>query len=791
MVRVAGFEAVNGELWMVNGARRARIQVKGIVQGVGFRPFVFRLAHELGLAGWVRNTPAGVVIEAEGPPTAVSVLLERLEREAPPLAVIGSIQREDLPLAGETGFAILASGCGESLAEIAPDGEVCPDCLRELFDPVNRRYRYPFINCTNCGPRYSIITGIPYDRLSTTMAHFPMCPACREEYENPSDRRFHAQPIACPECGPRWRLLDRQGNETAKGPLAEAISLLRAGRIVALKGIGGYHLAVDATNPEAVAELRLRKNRDEKPFALMAPDLPTLRRFAEVTGVEERFLVGPERPIVIVRKRDPIGPKEAGSGKREAERPIASLVAPGNGYFGVMLPYTPLHHLLLRENFGALVMTSGNLSDEPIAYRDREARERLADIADAFLVHDRDIHVRSDDSVIRVFQEGALFLRRSRGYVPRGIALPASQPSVLAVGAELKATCCLTREGRAFMSQHVGDLQNAATFDSYVEAVHHLQGILDIRPEVVAYDLHPDYLSTRFAEGLDGLKKVAVQHHHAHMASCMAENGLDGEAIGVIFDGTGFGSDGTIWGGEFLLGDYRDFRRVAHFRRTPLPGGDAAVREPWRMALSWLHQAFGADLFNLDLPLVRKVAEADRKIFLIMLERGINSPLTSSCGRLFDAVAALVGLRQQISYEGQAAIELEALAERGRAEDPYLFGIHEEGDARQLDFRPTIRAIVEGVMGLVPSADIARRFHTTVAAAAATICELIREVSGVDRVVLSGGSFQNRLLAEGVSDELARRGFRVFTHRLVPPNDGGLALGQAVIAGRGLSPKKE
>lgn len=743
------------------------------MQGVGFRPFVFRLAHELGLVGWVRNTPAGVVIEAEGSPEALTLLCERLEREAPPLAVIDFVHREDVPVVGEDGFVILASGVGENHAGIAPDGEVCPDCLRELFDPTNRRYRYPFINCTNCGPRYSIMTGIPYDRPFTTMVQFPMCPACRAEYENPSDRRFHAQPIACPECGPRLRLLDGAGCEMethGNAPLQGAVDLLRSGRILAVKGVGGYHLAVDATNPEAVAELRRRKNRDEKPFALMAPDLASVRCFAMLTDVEERFLEGPERPIVIVKKW-------------EAEIPIVPLVVPGNGYYGVMLPYTPLHHLLLRENFSALVMTSGNISDEPIAYRDRESRERLAGIADAFLAHDREIHVRSDDSVIRVFQGGPLFLRRSRGYVPRGIVLLASQPSVLAVGAELKATCCLTRGAHAFMSQHVGDLQNAATFDSFTETVRHLQTIMEIRPEIVAHDLHPDYLSTRFAEELGDVPKVAVQHHHAHMASCMAENGLDSETIGVIFDGTGLGLDGSIWGGEFLIGGYQGFQRVGHFRRATLPGGDAAVREPWRMALSWLHQALGGEVLDLDLPPVREVAVADRRLFLAMLERGINSPLTSSCGRLFDAVAALVGLRQRISYEGQAAIELEALAERGSADEPYPFGIDEEGDVRQLDFRPTIRAIGESVRGAVPPADIARRFHSTLAVATAAVCELIREASGVSRVVLSGGSFQNRLLAEGVCDELSKRGFSVFTHRLVPPNDGGLALGQAVIAG--------
>ncbi|HEY6838816.1 MAG TPA: carbamoyltransferase HypF, partial [Geobacteraceae bacterium] len=518
--------------------RRVRVEIEGIVQGVGFRPFVYRLAAERRLAGWVKNTPAGVVLEAEGEAAAVAGLLESLEREAPPLAVITGVHASDVPVVGESGFVIAPSEGGESGVEIAPDGDVCPDCLRELFDPADRRYRYPFINCTNCGPRYSIITGIPYDRPLTTMAGFAMCPACRVEYEDPGNRRFHAQPNACPACGPRLRLVDGAGRSIDGDPVAAAVGLLRAGKILAVKGVGGYHLAVDAGNDEAVVELRRRKERDEKPFALMAYDLAAIGRFALVDDMAARLLSGPERPIVLLKK---------GEGTA-----IAPAVAPANGWFGVMLPSSPLHHLLLRESFAALVMTSGNVSDEPIAYRDDEARERLARIADYFLDHDREIHTRCDDSVIRVFRGEPLFLRRSRGYVPRGVRLPAAQPSVLAVGAELKATICLTRGERGYLSQHIGDLKNAATLASLEESARHLQQVLDIRPAAVAHDLHPDYLSRGFAEALAGIPLVGVQHHHAHMASCMAEHGLDGEVIGVIFDGTGFGTDGTVWGGEFL-----------------------------------------------------------------------------------------------------------------------------------------------------------------------------------------------------------------------------------------------
>jgi hydrogenase maturation protein HypF len=718
----------------------------------------------------VRNTPAGVFLEVQGREEQLSAFLNDLREKTPPLAVITSLEFEEIPAVEEAAFTILKSGGGENSIQIAPDGDVCSDCLRELFDPTDRRFRYPFINCTNCGPRYTIINDVPYDRPYTTMAPFPLCPLCRSEYENPADRRFHAQPVACPVCGPRLELLAVRGEEVAGDPLESAICLLKEGKILAIKGLGGYHLAVDACNAEAVRELRARKKRDEKPFAIMSSDMSEVAGYALFDLMEQRLLEGPEKPIVLLRKRK--------------ENPIAPLVAPANGYFGVMLPATPLHHLLLHGTFRALVMTSGNLSDEPIAYRDEEARERLQGIADFYLMHDRGIHTRTDDSVIRVFQGNPIFLRRSRGYVPRAIALPSSQRSVLAVGAELKGTVCLTRADRAFLSQHIGDLQNDAVLRSLAETVDHLEHILSIRPEVVAHDMHPDYLSTVYAQSLTDLPLIPVQHHHAHLASCMAENRLEGETIGVIFDGTGYGTDGTIWGGEFLVGGYRSFRRWGHFQQVPMPGGDAAVREPFRMAFAYLHAAFGEGLYDLPLPFLAEIPAEHRKLFLSMVERRINSPLTSSCGRLFDAVASLVGLRNRVSYEGQAAIEFEALAEESDTSHMYPFALDEQGDVVTVDFSLMFRALVLDIADDRERAEIARGFHNTIAAAAASVCSSIRKKNGLDRVVLSGGVFQNKLLTEGILSLLTEQGFQVFLQRLAPPNDGGLALGQAIIAGR-------
>jgi hydrogenase maturation protein HypF len=758
---------------------RQRHTIRGIVQGVGFRPFVYRIAQQLGLTGWVRNTPAGVELEIQGSPDRLGSFATLLSTTLPPLAEISSHEQQDIAPVEEQEFVILSSSGGGTDIRIAPDSAICPDCLNELLDSSNRRYRYPFITCTNCGPRYSIITGVPYDRPATTMADFPLCPDCRAEYNNPRDRRFHAQPIACHACGPRVTLRNSQGEITAAGDAAihHTIALLKDGAIVAIKGIGGYHLAVDATNHAAVQRLHQRKKRDEKPFAVMAASLEIARSFASLNDREERLLCSPEAPIVIARKKD--------------DTPLAPLIAPGNGWLGLLLPYTPLHQLLFNSSpltpdphFTALVMTSGNISDEPVAYSDADALHQLADIADAFLCHDRPIHIRCDDSVLRVFQGKPLFYRRARGYTPKAITLPMSVPPLLAVGAELKNAVCLATAERAFLSQHIGDLKNQTTYSSFNHTIAHLSDILGITPELVACDLHPDYHSSRFAEEC-GLPVVQVQHHHAHLAACMAENGLTGEVVGIIFDGTGYGSDGTIWGGEFLIGGYETFRRAGHFRPLALPGGDAAVQQPWRMAMSYLYQALGTAAFDVNHPVARMLAGSEQQLFKKMLDRGINSPLTSSCGRLFDAVAALLNIRHIVSYDGQGAIELEALAEQEESAvaAPYRYELHHDDSAPfQLDFSATISDILADLARGISTARIALRFHHTVAAAAAAGALHACRSGAINRVVLSGGVFQNRLLSEMIYTALTEQGVEVFCHRLVPPNDGGIALGQAAIA---------
>ena len=742
---------------------RQQFTITGIVQGVGFRPFVYRLATELGLTGWVRNTPAGVELELQGWAEQLAEFDCRLQAELPPLAAISSLESCDLPASeSETDFVILASSDGRREPQIASDSALCADCLRELFDPADRRFRHPFITCTNCGPRWTIVTGIPYDRPLTTMAGFPFCPSCESEYRNPLDRRFHAQPIACPDCGPRLSLIPPHAD-----PLGQAVTLLQQGKIVAVKGLGGYHLAVDAGNNEAVARLRRRKERDEKPFAVMVPDLATARQLAELSVLEERLLAGPEAPVVVVR--------------RSSDSPVTMLVAPGSQWIGLMLAYTPLHQLLFADNgLKALVMTSANASDEPMIADDQAAQEKLSDIADAILTHNRPIQVRTDDSVLRVFQGRPLFYRRSRGYVPRPLLLPFECGTILAVGAELKNTVCLTRGKQAFLSQHIGDLKNEATLDTFRQTISHLSTIMEIRPERVVCDQHPDYLSTRYAEEL-GLPLVRVQHHHAHMASCMAENSLDGDLIGVIFDGTGLGDDGTVWGGEFLVGGYAGVQRLGHLKQVRLPGGDAAAREPWRMVVSWLGEPLGEAVWQL--PGMPVLSVAERQLLQVMLERGINAPFTSSAGRLFDAAAFLLGAATCNSFDGQAGMALEALAETATATEllPYQL---QPGRPFQLDLAPLLLGLVQRLQAGESSASLAWAFHASLAAVVVDGCNLIRQSTGLDRVVLSGGVFQNRLLTELVYTFLAKSHFSVFIHRLVPPNDGGIALGQAVIAAK-------
>ena len=749
---------------------RRRLVVRGIVQGVGFRPFVYGLAVRHQLAGFVGNDSQGVFIEVEGPPAAIDAFIGELRANPPPLASIESIASEALPPKGETAFVIVASAqqAGASTS-ISPDVAICADCLRELFDPSDRRYRYPFINCTNCGPRFTIIRDIPYDRAQTTMASFAMCPRCAAEYHDPNNRRFHAQPNACPDCGPRvW--FERPGQAVVwdDAAIRAAQDALRAGQIVAVRGIGGFHLACDATSDAALQALRARKGRVDKPFALMVRDLDAARALAEVSNAEAELLTGPARPIVLLRRRP--------------DARVSPLVAPGNGYLGLMLPYSPLHYLLLDGLAQPLVMTSGNLSDEPICKDNEEARARLAGLADAFLFHNREIHIHCDDSVMRVLDGAPLPIRRSRGYAPFPVRLPRSAPMLVAAGGELKATFCITRDQNAYLSQHIGDMENLETLRAYERAVDHFVRLFRLRPEAVVCDLHPGYLTTQWAERFaasHGLPLFKVQHHHAHIAACLAEHGFDPDerVIGVSFDGTGYGSDGAIWGGEVLIADCRAFQRAAHLKYTPLPGGDAGIKRPYRVALAHLWAA--GMPWEADLPCVAACPPDEQRVLRRQLERRLNSPLTSSAGRLFDAVAALIGVRQVITYEAQAAIELEALCDQDEL-GRYPFTI-EDADVLVLDPAPMLRAIVDDLRAGVRRESIAAKVHNTLAKIIVEVSILLRERSGVKVVALSGGVFQNVTLLRQARAQLQAAGFRVLTHQAVPPNDGGLALGQAVI----------
>ena len=906
---------------------RTAIRVEGTVQGVGFRPFVYALATRLGLSGLVGNDLDGVFAEVEGSPGAVAEFLRTLEQGGPPLARVERVTVDPMAPAGTESFEIVASEPGgRRRTLIAADTATCTDCLRELSDPADRRFRYPFINCTNCGPRFTIVTDVPYDRPLTTMAGFALCEQCTAEYHDPANRRFHAQPVCCPACGPRLTLLDKSGKllsqialegvadpatdrrggsgplpgntlEPAERPadeprimhagnpvpdtapegaaqpaddssvisegkpladvalegvdqptgdpralrvsrplpdrapdrpaqstdapgvardgaasdpaliesappdpaLTAAAAMLRAGRIVAVKGLGGYHLAADAASEEAVATLRARKHREDKPFAIMVADVTAARRLVLVDDAEASLLESQARPIVLLSRRP--------------DADVAAAVAPGNRQLGIMLPYTPLHHLLLAAVGRPMVLTSGNVSDEPIAYRDEDALERLGGIADAFLTHDRPIHIRTDDSVVRVVGGRPGLIRRSRGYVPEPVTVRGGFPHpVLACGAELKNTFCLAKEHRAFLSHHIGDLENAETLRSFTEGIEHFSRIFDIVPQVVAYDLHPEYLSTKYALDLDDVDLVGVQHHHAHIASCLADNGFDGPVIGVAFDGTGYGTDGTIWGGEFLIADLAQFRRVGHLAQVPMPGGAAAIRQPWRMAAAYLDElAAGTRPIGPASPIgsatptvanleVARLAVARRNAdrwdsVVAMARRRVNAPLTSSAGRLFDAVAAILGVRDEITYEGQAAIELEQLADPGETRTyqarietapidivPIESGPVEADEPFLVRGADLVAAAVDDLALGVPAELIAARFHNGVAALIVDGCELLRDQHGLTTVALSGGVFQNLLLLGRTVTRLEAHGFTVLTHSRVPCNDGGISLGQAVIA---------
>ncbi len=760
---------------------RRRLHVRGVVQGVGFRPFIYRIASALNLAGHVCNTADGAVIEVEGSAKALDEFELLLQTRHPPLASIVHITRELLPPRHEDGFRILTSDASAALepALIPPDISICDDCLRELRDPTDRRFRYPFINCTNCGPRFTIITATPYDRPNTTMATFELCDDCAREYHDPHDRRFHAQPVACPRCGPRiWlEMADNAHRYHGDDAIRLAQQALRDGQIVAIKGIGGFHLACDATRSDAVRRLRARKHRPAKPLAVMVDALQTARRFAEISDTEAALLSSREKPIVLLRKR------------RKPALALVEEVAPGNAWIGVMLPYSPLHVLLL-EDMPPLVMTSGNLSDEPICTTNDEARERLRDIADNFLLHNREIHIWCDDSVAQVCEGVPMLLRRGRGYVPLPVRLSAALPPTLAVGGELKAALCLASGHNAWMSQHIGDVEHLPTRAALTHAAEHFMRLFRARPERVVCDLHPGYLSAQWAESFaraHDVPLIRVQHHHAHIAACLAEHGFSPETrvIGVSFDGTGYGSDGAIWGGEVLIANARTFERFAHLRYVPLPGGDAAIRKPYRAALAHLWASGIA--WEEDLPCVRACAPQERAILRQQLERNIHCVPTSSAGRLFDALAALLGFAPEVSYEAQAAIELESAAWEAQDDlPPYLNAClwSDTAPALQLDPAPLFAHVIRDWRAGVAISHIARRVHATLAAWIVETCERARHATQLTHVVLSGGVFQNTLLLSFTMRALRAREFAVYLPRQVPINDGGLALGQVWVAGQ-------
>jgi hydrogenase maturation protein HypF len=749
--------------------KRLAVEVRGIVQGVGFRPFVYRLAGRLDLTGFVRNDTDGVYIEIEGDPGKTDLFIRNLQNELPPLAQITSLHSSELSLKSDAEFRIIPS-VREKQAEtlISPDISVCPECLAEMLDPADRRFHYPFINCTNCGPRFTIIDELPYDRPNTTMSVFRMCPDCRGEYEDPDNRRFHAQPNACPVCGPQITATGTDHFTEKAGALQDAVNFLKQGRIVAVKGLGGFHLAVDASSDRAVAELRRRKHRFEKPLALMTASLEVARKIADVNEAEERLLSAIQRPIVLCRKK--------------SEAKISPCVSPDNDDFGLMLPYTPLHVLLFE--LGApevLVMTSANISEEPICHLNDLCREQMAGIADLFLMHNRDIRVRCDDSVMRSHRGEAFYIRRSRGFAPRPVILMETGTHVLATGGHLKNTVALTRNNFAFLSQHIGDLENLETFNVFRETIDYLQRLLEIRPEKIIHDLHPEYLSTKWARDQRDLPVTGIQHHYAHILSVMAEHGIREDIIGLALDGTGYGPDGLIWGGELLLAGIHDYRRFASLTPVPLPGGEQAILQPWRMGLAYIYKCMEGDTGPaIDLfPGYR----SGIPVLVQMMEKSVNSPDTTSCGRLFDAVSAILQLKAEANYEGQAAIVLEALAWKGfsdqRYDIPVRFDIFQKDGQWWIDTNPVIRYIVSEHRHGAEASTLAFYFHRALASVYCDLIRIAREETGIGKVALSGGCFQNMLLLTLITRQLDSDGFSVLTNRQVPVNDGGISLGQA------------
>jgi hydrogenase maturation protein HypF len=742
---------------------------------VGFRPYIYRVAMKHRLGGFVCNTTEGVTLEVEGPAGKIENFFSDVLKSFPPAADVSGISNAEVAILGESAFRIIASEQeGKKEVLISPDIATCADCLRELKDRADRRFRYPFINCTNCGPRLTIIRDVPYDRANTSMACFALCPRCLAEYEDPANRRFHAEPNACPVCGPMLWLTDETGaplqeiqTDRERDSIIKAAELLLAGKVLAIKGLGGFHLAVDATNEEAVRRLRSRKYREEKPLAIMVKNIDAASQIARIGRAERELLLSPHRPIVLCRKR--------------AGTVIAPSVAPGVPNQGIMLPYTPLHHLLLEKNIPALVMTSANQVDEPICIANREALTRLKGIADFYLFHNRDILVRCDDSVAAVIDQTPVLIRRSRGWAPKPVSLKRSYPEVLALGPQLKATLCILKGGLAYLSPHIGDLETPEARDFHRESLRLMERIAECRPDVIACDLHPAYWTTRLAEELPHKEIIRVQHHHAHIVSAMAENGLSREVIGLAMDGTGYGPDGTAWGGEFLAADEIDFRRAGHIRPYMLPGSEKAVKEPWRVAASLLRESFGDTWRDVAGRLPLKEKERHFDVLENMMAQGFNSPLSSSLGRVFDGVAAILGTRQAVSFEGQAAMELETLATR-RTKKSYPFEIMRDGDRIVLDLRPLVRAIAEERIKGKDPASIVAAFHRTIIGALVAMTVAVREQTGLGKAVLSGGCFQNRVLLEGTVRHLEKRDFEVYTHQLLPANDGCIALGQAIVA---------
>ncbi len=751
---------------------RQKITIHGIVQGVGFRPFIHKLVKENCLSGWICNSNRGVEMEIEGEDRAIQLMLETMKNHLPPLALIEAMQVEKLPLLGFSEFSIQESNSNHRhpLILIPPDISICDDCLKELTDPSDRRYRYPFINCTNCGPRFSIIQDMPYDRNKTTMKHFSMCPECEAEYTNIENRRYHAQPDACPVCGPEITLFQDNRRVITSQPIEDVQRSLKEGQIGAIKGLGGFHLVCDAGHSQAVSRLRDMKQRDEKPFAVMAENVAMIRRFCFLSSYARRVLVSKERPIVLLKKKKNYF--------------LSPDIAPGNGYIGVMLPYTPLHYLLLQDSHLVVVMTSANFSDEPIIIQDEEAREKLAHRVDFILMHNRSIYNRCDDSVIKVHSNKSICIRRSRGYAPFPIVLSSRSRQIMAAGPEEKNTVCFTRDRYAFPSQHLGDLKNRDSYHAYQEAIKRFIRIFQFQPEIIACDLHPDYLSTVYARQLSlekNLPLLEIQHHHAHIASCMAENQLSEKVIGVAFDGTGLGDDGKIWGGEFLVADLKQYIRAGHLKYQVMPGGEQVIHQPWRMAFSYLYSIFGQNLFGFDIPLIRRRDSREISILAQMMNQKINTPYTSSCGRLFDAVSSLIGLRDEVNFEGQAAMELESMCQSKYAQH-YPYHIEETPVGLNVNLEQMFHRLIHDVAAGEPKNKIATQFHHTITEFTLSMCLKIRKHFHLHTVVLSGGVFQNAFLLEQTIRKLKEKDFEVFIHQKMPPNDACISLGQAVIA---------